>query len=117
MSEERRLYYLVCSAAGLNYGDDLIAASWLRYLAAKDPDAEIIVDSVMPEIAESTLAGIHPEVRFTDTLWMTCFDSPDTDPLAVSAFVSQVVDDPDRMPARAEQIEKLVRADVVHLVG
>jgi Polysaccharide pyruvyl transferase len=117
MIKRNRRYYLVCSAAGLNYGDDLIASAWLRFLAEIDPDAEVIVDSVMADVAQTTLAGIHPSARFTDALWMTCFDSPDPNPLAVSAFVAKAVEEPDRIPGRSAQLEELARADVVHLVG
>jgi len=117
MTEKQPCYYLVCTAAGLNYGDDLIAAAWLRYLAEKQPGADITVDSVMPEVAQSTLGGIHPSTRFTDTLWMTCFDSPDPEPLAVSSFVNQAIGHPGRIPSRAADIERMARADVVHLVG
>ena len=39
-SAQRARYYVVAPVGHPNYGDELIAASWLRELAETAPDAE-----------------------------------------------------------------------------
>ncbi|WNM24356.1 polysaccharide pyruvyl transferase family protein [Demequina capsici] len=66
---DSELIYLVSSAGHPNYGDELIAASWLRYLADARPDARVWLDCNNPGRAAVMLAGIHPHLHVTDTFW------------------------------------------------
>src|SRR5690606_37165662 len=77
---EPPLYYLVGPAGHPNYGDEIITAGWLEYLADTAPDAEVWVDTHSPGPAQVLLGDLHPRVRFTDTLWRLCWEAPSDDP-------------------------------------
>ena len=139
MSRQSDVYYLVTSAGSPNYGDEIIARSWLRYLADKRSEAEVVVESTNAELAEGALGGIHPRARFTSTLWPLCLLARDPDPAVTADKVAAVVADPTRVQAFASSfsllvrpdgrpwgptaetviagLEDLARADVIHLVG
>ncbi|PRX47943.1 polysaccharide pyruvyl transferase WcaK-like protein [Prauserella shujinwangii] len=116
-SDGRRLYYLVATAGCPNYGDELIAAGWLRQLARTDPEADVWVDTQAPGPAAVLLGGEHPRVRFTDTLWRLCWEAPSDEPWRVSAWVQDAVHHPGLAPRWIHGIELLRRADVVHVIG
>ncbi|WP_410631146.1 hypothetical protein [Amycolatopsis sp. cmx-4-83] len=44
----RRVHYLVGPSGHPNFGDELIAATWLRYLAGTEPDADVWLDTHSP---------------------------------------------------------------------
>ena len=135
----RPLIYLITTAGIPNYGDELIAMAWLRYLARERPDADVLVDTVRPSAAAETLAGIHPSVRFTSTLWPVALLSPSWAAADISGFAASIVADPDRLAEVEERfkllirpdgipweaspasvlagLDDLVRAEVVHMVG
>lgn len=52
------MYYLLGGSGVPNYGDELMAGGWLRYLARKNPDARVVIDTNVPSI--STLL-LQPE--------------------------------------------------------
>ena len=64
--------YLVATTGHPNYGDELIAATWLKYLARVTPDSEVWLDCPNPGPSEVLLGHLHPKVRFTDTFWRLC---------------------------------------------
>lgn len=65
-----RCHVYLVSAAGIpNYGDELIARGWLRWLARRMPHASIILDSFDPARARSLHEGEHPHLGFADHLW------------------------------------------------
>lgn len=111
------LYYLVSPAGVPNYGDELIAATWLRHLARVAPDADVVVDCMNPERAAGTLAGLHPRLQLTGTLWTLCLRSWVAGAEGAAAAVAATVQDPSRAPDLGTGLELLHRADVVHLVG
>jgi hypothetical protein len=113
-----RRIYLVGSAGYPYYGDELIAAGWLRYLAATEPDAEVWVDCPQPGGASLLLGHLHPKVRFTDTLFRVCWAAPSEDPAEVVGFADRAARTPGfGVPHRAAGIDLLHTADVVHVVG
>lgn len=114
---ERPVYYLTGITGYPNYGDELIAATWLRHLAATAPDARVWLDCPHPGQAAASLAHLHPSVRFTDTLWRLCEDAPPGDAAETAAYVRAAVEDPGRAPRRMAGIEIAARADVAHLIG
>jgi ABC-type polysaccharide/polyol phosphate transport system ATPase subunit len=114
---ERPVYYLTGITGYPNYGDELIAAAWLRHLATAAPGAQVWLDCPHPGQAAASLANLHPSVRFTDTLWRLCEDAPSGDAAEVAAFVRAAVEDPGRAPRRMAGIEIAARADVAHLIG
>ncbi|RSM34886.1 polysaccharide pyruvyl transferase family protein [Amycolatopsis balhimycina DSM 5908] len=116
-SAQRALYYVVAPVGHPNYGDELIAASWLRELAETAPDADVWVDTHSPGPAAVLLDGIHPRAKFTDTLWRLCWEAPSEDPWQAAAWVREAVHNPGMMPRLHGGIELLATADVVHVVG
>ncbi|NEA29975.1 polysaccharide pyruvyl transferase family protein [Actinomadura bangladeshensis] len=61
------MFYLVGTTGFPNYGDELIAAMWLRHLAETAPDVEVWLDCPSPGPAQVLLGDIHLKSRFTDT--------------------------------------------------
>ncbi|MFD9961521.1 polysaccharide pyruvyl transferase family protein [Amycolatopsis sp. NPDC058986] len=112
-----RCHYLVGPSGYPNFGDELIAATWLRHLARTEPDAEVWLDCHSPGPAQLLLGDLHPRLRCVDTLWSLCGEAPSDDPWEVAAWVQEVVHDPGRAPRRDAGIALLGRADVVHLIG
>lgn len=64
-----RVYYLVAPAGVPNWGDELIAATWLRYLAHAHPHDTVVVDCHNPGKAAVLLRDLHPHLVVTNTLW------------------------------------------------
>ncbi len=111
------LYYLAGPAGHPNYGDELITAGWLKYLAETAPEAAVWVDTHSPGPAQVLLGDLHPRVRFTDTLWRLCWAAPSDDPWQVAAWVRRAVTDPGLAPRWDRGIALLRRAEVIHLLG
>lgn len=61
--------HLVSWAGWPNFGDELIAARWLRFLAEHRPEAEVWLDVRHPGTVSSLLRGLHPRLHVTDTLF------------------------------------------------
>lgn len=68
--------YLVSMAGHPNFGDDLIAARWLEYLAEHRPETPVWLDVREPGTAAALLRGIHPDVQTTDTVFRLIADHP-----------------------------------------
>jgi len=116
-SDDRPLHYLVGTSGHPNYGDELIAATWLRYLARVSPHSDVWLDCPSPGPAAVLLGDLHPRVRFTDTLWRLCWEAPTDEPWEVSAYVQRVMEDPGVAPRWLRGVELVARADVVHVMG
>lgn len=123
---QRELIYLVAPSGGPNYGDELIARTWLQYLARTRPDADIVLDCHTPGQASIILRGLHPRVMFVDTLWRVCArtavrdqqssespsqEQPSWEWAAEAGSVLGVA------PLLGEGVELLARANVIHLLG
>lgn len=109
--------YLVATTGHPNYGDELIAATWLKYLARVAPASEVWVDCPNPGPSAVMLGHLHPRVRFTDTFWRLCWEAPSDGPWEVSAHVQHAINDPGLAPRWVAGIELAATADVVHLIG
>ena len=72
--KNRKAVYLVCEPGYPNYGDELIAREWLRYIDELDPDLPVIVDCSRPGPATSILHGIHKNLICTDTISRLVFE-------------------------------------------
>jgi hypothetical protein len=112
-----RRIYLVASTGFPNYGDELIAARWLRYLAQTAPDAEVWLDSPSPGNSQLILGDLHPRVRFVDTLFRIAWEAPAEEPDAVLEFAHHAVTNPGFVPRFALGVELLHGADVFHVLG
>ncbi|WP_020658604.1 polysaccharide pyruvyl transferase family protein [Amycolatopsis benzoatilytica] len=112
-----RRHYLIGPSGYPNYGDELIAATWLRRLARTEPDAEVWLDTHSPGPAQLLLGDLHPRLRCTDTLWRLCGEAPSDDPWEVASWVQAAVHDPGRAPRWDAGIDLLGRLEVVHLIG
>mgnify|MGYP002478838954 FL=1 len=63
-----KAYYLVCEAGYPNYGDELIAREWLKYLSFRHPDVPVYLDCARPGPAAAILRNVHPHMQVTDTI-------------------------------------------------
>lgn len=113
-----RRIYLVGSSGYPHYGDELVAAAWLRHLAVTEPDAEVYLDCPNPGGAQLFLGDLHPHVRFVDTLFRISWAAPQDDVEQVVDFATQATRSPGYGYAhRAMGVELLQSADVFHVIG
>ncbi|MGW0534414.1 polysaccharide pyruvyl transferase family protein [Streptomyces sp. NPDC003032] len=117
MPNKRPLYYLVSPAGVPNFGDELIAATWLRQLGQNAPDADVVLDCVNPRQVHPSLLGLHPRLRLTDTLWQVCLRNWDEGALAAAGVAQWAVANPEQTMDLAEGMQLLLTADVIHLLG
>lgn len=110
------MYYLVSTAGIPNLGDELIAATWLRYLGQVAPDAEVVIDCIDPARVVAPLRDLHPRLRVVSTLWQLCFRHWRLGPRAQEIAASMVAD-PSRAGDLAGGLELLARAETIHLTG
>ncbi|MHC5558168.1 polysaccharide pyruvyl transferase family protein [Kocuria sp. U4B] len=83
--------YLVGTSGHPNFGDEFIAASWLRFLARARPDADVWLDCPSPGLASHLFDGLHPRLRTTDTLWRLVFKTTHMADDEADAHVDRVV--------------------------
>ncbi len=119
-NRSRPLHYLVAPTGAPNYGDELIAATWLRYMAEIDPDADVVLDCLNPIGITDTVLRIHPRLRPTTMLWQLCIRHVDQGAQAAHT-VRDIVRDPDSATVGIDDLREslglLRRADVVHILG
>lgn len=72
---QKKAFYLICEPGFPNYGDELIAAEWLKYLAAAHPDVPVIMDCLRPGPASAILRGYHPHLTVVDTVARLTFEN------------------------------------------
>lgn len=114
--------YLIGVAGNPNLGDELIVVAWLEYLAEHLPEADVWLDTPFPGPASALLAGKHPRLHVTDTLFRlrdraTEHGPDDIASEEVGAFIAGALADPGRTPWWTSGIDIVRNADVVHLVG
>lgn len=108
--------YLVAPSGNPNFGDEFIAASWLRYLARTQPDTEVYLDCPHPGLAQVLFAGLHPKLRVTNTLWRAVADSAGLAPADLSARVTDLVKNLGS-PQYDLGLLRLRQASSLHLLG
>lgn len=116
-SDGRPVIYLIGSTGHPNYGDELIAAGWLRHWAHTMPEAQVWLDSPRPGQTAVLLDGIHPGLRCVDTLFHACWNAPEGSAGDLIAHGRRVVDEPGIIPREATGVENLSQVDLVHIVG
>lgn len=72
---QRKALYLICEPGWPNYGDELIAREWLRYISSIDPDLPVILDCNRPGSAAAILYGIHKNLVCVDTIARLTFEN------------------------------------------
>lgn len=118
---DESIIYLVSLAGHPNYGDELVLRTWLRYLARVRPGATVIADVAHVGEAALIFQDDHPRVLFVDTLWRLARfadDRPeDIGDYTPQDWVAYAATDMRVAPLLAEGVERLHRAESVHLVG
>jgi len=109
--------YLIGTSGHPNYGDELITSAWLRHLAARFPDDEVVLDSPQAGGSEALLGHLHPRLRCVDTVFRVADEAGSHDPWQVSSFVRGAVRDHGAAPRWAAGLRLLEGADVVHVLG
>ncbi len=105
--------YLVSMASYPNYGDELIARSWLRYLAEVKPEADVWLDCRQPASASVLFRGNHPRLTTTDTLYRVLdLASQEWEPRSITEIVTNL-----GSPRFDLQIAEMNRATTLHLLG
>jgi polysaccharide pyruvyl transferase WcaK-like protein len=113
---EKQTIHLVSTAGHPNFGDELIAASWLRFLAQQQPDVDVVLDCPDPGLASWLFEGIHPRVKFTNILWRVSWATIDADPDEGDEVIDRLVRDLGS-PLYDYGLIESRRATTVHLVG
>jgi hypothetical protein len=83
--------YLIAPAGHPNFGDEFIAAGWLRHLARAEPATEVYLDCPQPGTAQLLFSGLHPKLRVTNTLWRAVAGSNHLEPEEMGPRVAQLV--------------------------
>jgi polysaccharide pyruvyl transferase WcaK-like protein len=115
-AERQETIHLVSTAGHPNFGDEFIAAAWLRFLAKQRPSADVVLDCPEPGLAAFLFEGIHPRVKFTNLLWRVSWETMEMDPDEGDAHVDRTVTDLGT-PLYDLGLLELRRATTVHLVG
>ena len=117
----RDVFYLIAEPGYPNYGDELIAAEWLKYLAQRHPESPVVVDCARPGPAATILQGIHPRASFTDTLRRLGTENPFPyeGPIDdIAGFVGDALEN-DGLPPRYAMGIRLLQHRVrgIHMLG
>lgn len=116
VNEKQPTIHLVSTAGHPNFGDEFIAASWLRFLAERQPDTDVVLDCPDPGLATFLFEGLHPRVKFTNILWRVSWATIDSDPEEGDEIVDALVRDLGS-PLYDFGLLESRRATTVHLVG
>ena len=96
-----------------NYGDELIARTWLRFLAETKPEAQVWLDCRHPGAASVLFRGDHPNLTTTDTLYRVLeLADQEWEPRSIAEIVTHK-----GSPLFDLQIAEMNRATTLHLLG
>lgn len=109
--------YLVAPAGHPNYGDELIARTWLRHLARVRPNATVVLDCHSPGTATTLLHDAHPNMLVVDTLWQLTTYAADAGQQDPWEWVSSAALDSGLAPRVTAGIDLLHSATTIHLLG
>lgn len=110
--EQSRPIYLVSMAGFPNYGDEVIAAAWLQFLARTSPDTDVWLDTRYPGSATALFSHLHPRLRTTDAVFRTVEDSRRGSRRDVEDIVQNL-----GTPLYDLQVHALREAGTIHLLG
>ncbi|MCG7631095.1 polysaccharide pyruvyl transferase family protein [Gordonia McavH-238-E] len=109
--------YLVAPAGHPNYGDELIARTWLRHLARVRPNATVVLDCHSPGTATTLLRDAHPDLLVVDTLWQMTTYAAEAESQSPWSWVASAVIDAGLAPRLTAGIDLLHSATSIHLLG
>ncbi|MEO9328830.1 polysaccharide pyruvyl transferase family protein [Gordonia aurantiaca] len=109
--------YLVAPTGHPNYGDEIIARTWLRHLARIRPNATVVLDCHSPGSANALLRDAHPKMIVVDTLWQLTDYAKDAEPGDPWSWVARAAVDSGIAPRLAVGIDLLATATTIHLLG
>ncbi|MDQ0755384.1 polysaccharide pyruvyl transferase family protein [Arthrobacter sp. B3I4] len=110
------IIYLVGTSGHPNFGDEFIAAAWLKYLAVARPEAEVWLDSPQPGMAQVLFDGMHPRLRVTNTLWRLVHENAELPADAAAKNIRERVAGLGT-PAYDLGLLKAREAESLHLIG
>ncbi|MDR6413431.1 polysaccharide pyruvyl transferase family protein [Pseudarthrobacter sulfonivorans] len=110
------IIYLVGTSGHPNFGDEFIAAAWLKYLAVARPDTDVWLDSPQPGMAQVLFEGMHPRLRVTNTLWRLVHESAEFPADVAAKNIRERVTGLGT-PAYDLGIIKMREAESLHLIG
>jgi hypothetical protein len=108
--------YLIGPSGNPNFGDEFIAAAWLKYLAEVRPDADVWLDCPQPGLASILFDGLHPRLRVTNTLWRLVHETAEL-PLETAAETIRARVTGLGSPSYDLGLLKLREAESLHLIG
>jgi hypothetical protein len=108
--------YLIGPSGNPNFGDEFIAAAWLKYLAEVRPDADVWLDCPQPGLAQVLFDGLHPRLHVTNTLWRLVHETADL-PLEDAAETIRARVTGLGSPSYDLGLLKLREAESLHLIG
>ena len=108
----RERIHLVSWAGYPNYGDELITARWLRFLARHRPHAEVRLDTRFPGMTAALFGGMHPRLIATDAVFRALDAAIHREQRSIGALVKDL-----GTPHFDLLIEDLRAADTVHVLG
>lgn len=113
---ERESIYLIGTSGFPNFGDEFIAAAWLRFLGRTRPESDVWLDCPYPGTASHLFEGLHPRLKTTDTLWRlvgeTMHLSADEGERHIDRVVTEL-----GSPHFDLGLVGARRADLLHLIG
>ncbi len=110
------IIYLVGTSGHPNFGDEFIAASWLKYLAEVRPEADIWLDSPQPGMAQALFEGLHPRLRVTNTIWRLVHENAELPADAAAKNIRERISSLGT-PAYDLGLLKMREAESLHLIG
>ena len=111
------LLYLIAPAGIPNFGDELIARSWIRHIAQRHPGARVVLDCHTPGTAAVLLREEHPRLLVVDTVWRIANSLQHTPIADAVRRIGAAVTDPGLEPHLASGLRLLQQATVVHVLG
>lgn len=115
-NEKQPTIHLVSTAGHPNFGDEFIAASWLRFLADRQPETDVVLDCPEPGLASYLFEGLHPRVKFTNLLWRVSWLTMESEPDEGDRIIDGIMRDLGS-PLFDYGLLEMRRATTVHLIG
>ena len=115
--DDTPLLYLIAPAGIPNFGDELIARTWIRHIARRHPRARVVLDCHTPGTAAVLLRDEHPRLLVVDTVWRIANSQQHVSMTQAIRHMRAAVIDPGLEPHLASGLRLLQQATVVHVLG